>query len=538
MLFLILQTMLIIFSSFSLQSSLGEGVKITGLLLNFTAMQYIRLSALRQQFPGFQFPLEAADTDRFREAAHSIVFGVYETEQWILLLSNPANVLFMEWVEQEPALEEVLTKGELQRAFQNKSKLKEHALFAKFQTFITPFLYPKLDKALRESSMEIWATGLTFAPLLEEKQSDLVQGIVYEQLKEELEMLERNIARADSEEALVKAVQPYLKPSFLEMLNGFTKSFYRAKTNWMEALLGVSSHRFSSKRLVLHISGQLNRLELNPDHVKELRALDRDIKSGIVEVEATYIPWKRIVFLSVSAAAIIALVWFIWSVPTEPELQPEMENKTAYMAFTEAERKTMDSLLNQVTVHQQQQPENMLDAEPLPYVGITLEMKEPWKNKLAAGLFVLWESQDSTSTQPQPSESKKDDRAFPSTQPVRSKPGVVHATFMNETEQTAFVMVFDDRNGAPVYSGYVEKKAQALLRLNPGEYLFVLPGTKVPAQLSTKKLPFEQVDSRFFTHMHNSYSVDDFSPSKAKLVWKEVNSVDFYLLDLNGALNK
>ncbi len=109
---------------------------------------------------------------------------------------------------------------------------------------------------------------------------------------------------------------------------------------------------------------------------------------------------------------------------------------------------------------------------------------------------------------------------------------------MNDTEQTAFIMVFEDRNGAPVYSGYVEKKAMATIHLNPNEYLFVLPGTKIPAQLSTRKLPFEQVDSRFFQFLHNSYIVDALSPTKAKLVWKEVNGVDFYLLDVNGALNK
>ena len=501
-------------------------------------MQYVRLSALKQQFPGFRFPLNAEEAPRFRDALYAANFaGVYETEQWVAHLSTDSFVLFMEWTEQETALLEVLD-GRLNHPFQNKSRLKDHALFAKYQAFITPFLYPQLEKLLRNSSIDTWTNGLTYVSLLQEQQSDLIQGIVYEQLKEERELLERNIARADSEEALVKAVQPYLRPAFLEMLNGFTKSFYRAKTNWMETLLGVSSHRFSSKRLILHISGQLNRLELNPDHVKELKTLDRDIKSGAVEVEATYIPWKRIVLLTVAACAIFALIWFVWAVPTEPEIEPEMENKTAYMSFTVEERKTLDSLLNRVTVNQQQQPVNQMDAEPLPYVGITLEMKEPWKNKLAAALFVTWESQDSTGTLPQSSESKKDERSFPTTQAIRSRKGSIEASFMNDTEQTAFILVFENRSGAAVYSGYVEKKAMATIHLNPDEYLFVLPGTKVPAQLSSRKLPFEQVDSRFFEHLHNSYVVDLLSPKKAKLVWKEVNNVDFYLLDVNGALNK
>ena len=503
-------------------------------------MQYISLSALKKHFSGFQFPLTVTETDRFREAFYASEFArgasVYENEQRITHLSDPSAVLFMEWTDQEQNLLDVLAGKPVKYRFENKSKVKDHTFFEQYRKFITPFLYPVLDKGLSNTSLETWTAGLTYNSLLLENAADLIQETVYLQLKQEQEQLEREIARASSEEALVRALQPYLKPAFFDMLNLFTKSFYRARTNWMEVLLSVSSHRFSSRRLILHISKQISQLQLNPDHVKELRQLDKDIKAGAVEVEKKEIPWKRIAALVAIIGLSFTLIWFIWSVPVTSEVK-EMENKTSYMSFTEAERKVMDSLLNQVTV-QQQQPNNVLDEELLPYVGMDLVLKEPWKNETIRGMFDAWQSRDSTSTQPKSSESTPEKRVFPGTNQLKAKSGKISAAFSNDSDQSVIILVFRNQPGQPVYSQYVEKKAVITMKLNPEEYVFVLPGTKVPQNLSANQLPFEQVDSRFFTHMNNSYVVDTFSPQNVKLVWKEVNGVDFYLLDVSGALNR
>ena len=504
-------------------------------------MQYIRLSDLRKQFTEFEFPLSPNETDRFRDAFYAGEFAkqapVHESEQWIANLANETFVLFMQWTEQESDLLEVLSGGVIRHPFRNRSNLKQHALFRKYQAFITPFLYPQLEKGLRNTSLETWNAGLTYVPLLEERESGLIQEIIYDQLKDNQELLERGIAKAVSEEALVRELQPYLRPVFFEMLNLFDKSFYRVKTNWMEVLIGVSAHRFSSRRLILHIARQLHQLELNPDHVQELKELDQDIKTGAVEVEASYFPWKRAIILGVCVVLICGLMYFIWSVPTTSSAREEMENKTSYMSFTEEERKVMDSLLSQAK-EEQQQPSDVIDEQILPYVGIDLVLKEPWKNETIRDLFAVWETQDSTSQAPQPSESKPESRTFPATNRLQSKPGNILAGFRNDTDQSVMILVFRNEHQHVVYSQYVEKQKVIDLKLEPGEYLVVLPGTKVPKNLSPRKLPFEQIDSHFYEHMNNSYIVSSKSPQKVKLVWKEVNGRDFYLFDLNQALER
>lgn len=503
-------------------------------------MQYLRLSVLKKEFTDFHFPVPSEETGRFRDVFYASqlarTLSVYESEQWLTDLRSEASVLFMEWTDQEEALPDVLYGKPIRIPFQNKTKLKEHALFPEYREFITPFLYPKLDKGLADPSPETRHAGLTYSVLLMERELELVQEKVFADQLREQEALIRELSAASSEEALVDALQPYLRPLFFETLNLFGPALYRARTRWMEVLTGVSAHRFSSRRLMLHITGQLRQLELNPDHRSELRELERAIKEGAVEVERREIPWKRMLVLTAGVLLIGGLIRFIWSVPVTSE-RLEMENKTSYMSFTEAERKTMDSLLHQVTQQQQQQA-NGIDQEILPYVGVDLRLKQPWKNETARDLFAAWQRQDSTSTQPQTNESKPEKRVFPGTEKLASKSGSILAAFSNSTDKSVMVLVFRDRSQQPVYSRYIEKDSIITMKLNPGEYLFVLPGTKVPEDLKYDKLPFSQVDSRFFRHLAHGYVVDEFSPLSVKLIWKEVNNMDFYLLDVSGALNR
>jgi hypothetical protein len=501
-------------------------------------MQFIRLSTLRQQFPTVHFPVEIADQDAFRAAFYvsecAAGNSIPENEQWLINLQSEEFVLFLDWTEQERNLACLFDENGSLLPFQNTTRVLSHALFPRFQQFITPFLSKKLNSLVQEKSIDTWRKGMTYLALLNEREADVVQSIVYAQLREQHSGLTSQIQQARSENDLHVLIQKTLTPELVELLNLFTLSFYRVKTMWVETLVEVAHHKHSSKRLVLYFIKELNRLTLNADHLQELRDMERMVKNNTVKVENKKTSVKQIMAIAASVIALIVLIGVIWWLPAEPDPDKPQE-KTAYMDFTPEERATMDSLLHQIK-QQREGSDNQIDRPDMDYVGQDLIVNIPWNNLQAEELISQWREKDSLGRTPRSEDSKKYENPFPSTEALKDKTGTVTAKFQNDTQLSVFIMVFKDRADEWVYTGYVEKGGIISFKLNPGEQLLVLPGSKVPRDLDYDDLPFYQVDSRFFENLGKPYSVSDFSPKKVKLVWKALNTYDFYLLDVNGAL--
>jgi hypothetical protein len=429
-----------------------------------------------------------------------------------------------------------LLEGAALVPFRNRTNVLNHALFPRFQSFITPFLYPRLNESMNNTKPEQWQTGLTYIPLLHEREADLVQSTIYEQLRVIYQDLENQISWSKREEDLLRAVRLYLNPQLIATLNLFTPSFYRVKTAWIRILKQVAYHPAGTKRMVMHLIGELKSLQLNPDHSAELRELEREIRIGAVKVEDAPVPARRIVMTVVGALLIALLIYVVfWIVPADPERDLPQE-RTAFMDFTVEERRTMDSLLQNLKMERRHN--DAIDGGDMTYVGEELVVKIPWKNQDAEYIVSHWKEKDSINRTPRPEDSKKEYRAFPMTEPLKEKNGSVRAKFQNDTELSVLVVVFKDRADEWVYSQYVEKHAVVNFKLYPEEHMLVLPGSKVPKHLNAGALPFEQVDSRFFDNLDNTYTVDYLSPSSVKFVWKQLNNYDFYLLDVSGALNK
>jgi len=501
-------------------------------------MRFIRLSTLRQQFPAFQFPLAAADQDAFRTAFYASEWAsrnsIPENEQWLINLQSEEFVLFLDWTEQERNLATLLTEGGAILPFQNTTNVVNHALFARFQSFITPFLTKKLNALMQEDSIETWRKGMTYLVLLNEREADVIQSTVYHHLREQHNLLTPQILQARTETVMHELIQKNFTPQLVELLNLFTVSFYRAKTMWVDTLVEVAHHKHSSKRLVLYFIKELNQLTLNADHLQELRDMERMVKNNTVTVESKKTSIKQIIAIAASIIALVLLIGVIWWLPTEP-VHDKPQEKTAFMDFTPEERVTMDSLLHQIK-QQRQGNDNQIDQQDLNYVGEELIVSIPWSNIQAEELISRWHEKDSMVRTPLSVDSKKYPFPFPTTEALDDKNGTVEAKFQNDTELSVFIMVFKDRADEWVYSSYVEKGGIISFKLNPGEQMLVLPGSRVPKDLDADDLPFYQVDSRFFENLDKPYTVSDFSPKKVKLVWKALNTYDFFLLDVNGAL--
>ena len=500
-------------------------------------MQFIRISSLRQQLPDIVFPVPADQLNVFREHFYTCeaaaALTIPEKEQWIERLRSEEYVLFIEWAEQERNLAELLSGGKL-APFQNTTNVLQHALFYSFQAFITPFLHRALADRMKNTKPAEWEAGLSYIPLLAEREADLVQSVVYDQVKAERDKLHTLMRSAKTDETLQKVIRPYVTPQYITILNSFTSSFYRVKVVWMDLVKEVMAHPASSRRLVMYLLRELGKLNLQPDHVLEMQQLEREIKIGAVKVEEKKVPLKVMVLLSLATLLVIGVVLLLVLAPTEPE-HNKVQERTSYMDFTEEERKTIDSLLSDIQTEREHKDE-VIDQSDMNYVGEELTLRVPLRNQDAEYLLESWESKDSSTHKPDPAESRPFDDPFPMTEPLSEKRGSIRAKFQNDTELSVLIMVFRDTEDEWVYTEYLEKKGVTTFRISPGEHLYVLPGTKIDKGTQYSDLPFRQVDSRFFRQLEQDYVIDDLSPASIKLVWKALNGYDLFLLDVNDAL--
>lgn len=500
-------------------------------------MQFIRISSLRQQLPGIVFPVPAEQLHLFREQFYTCEaaagLAIPEKEQWIERLQSGEFVLFIEWAEQERNLAELLSSGKL-APFQNATNVLQHALFYSFQAFITPFLYRKLADRLKNTQPADWEAGLTYIPLLAEREADLVQSVICDQVKSRREELTRLIRAAKTDEALQKAIRPYVTPQYINIVNGFTASFYLVKVAWMDLVKEVMVHPAASRRLLMYLLRELSRLSLQPDHVLEMQQLEREIKIGAVKVEKYKMPLRTLVVLCLATLLTIAVVLLMVLAPTGPE-HNKVQERTSYMDFTEAERKTIDSLLSDIKTERGHK-EEVIDQSDMDYVGEELTITIPRRNQDAENLLESWASQDSTARRPDPAESRPFKDPYPMTEALSEKRGSVRAKFQNDTDLSVLIMVFRDKEDEWVYTEYLEKNGVTTFRISPGEHLYVFPGSKIGKDTGYEDLPFRQVDSRFFRQIEQDYVISDLSPSNIKLVWKALNGYDMFLLDVNGGL--
>lgn len=505
-------------------------------------MQFIRLSTLRQLFPDQQIPVPPENAEAFRQLYYTSEYAqknsIPENEQLLIHLQTESFVLYMDWIEQETQLTRLLEKAPDAQAFTNTTRILQHALFPAFRKFVTPILYPVVLEKVRSGDAENLRTCMTYICLLEEREADLVQHEVFGHFQKRIDEAETEISKAKKEDDLLRIFRSFFSPVLLETLNHFTQSYYRVKTAWLMVFRSMAHHHASTRRLVVHMIGELRKLDLNKDHLNELIDLEKSIKSGAVKVENDSVNVKRLLILGSVAVLVVALIIVIWRLPTEP-VYDEKQEKTAFMDFTPAERATMDSLLRNVQL-EREMPDNRIDPGDMDYVGEELIVNIPLNNQDAEYLISEWRKQeaDSMNGNPESAYSKPDKRVFPMTEPLKDKSGSIRVKFQNDTDLSVFIMVFRDRADEWVYGQYLEKQGILDFKLNPGEQLLVLPGSKPPRSLRAENGPFEQVDSRFFKALDEPYTVDQNAPSKAKLVWKNVNGRDFYLIDLNRVLNK
>jgi hypothetical protein len=127
---------------------------------------------------------------------------------------------------------------------------------------------------------------------------------------------------------------------------------------------------------------------------------------------------------------------------------------------------------------------------------------------------------------------------YPKTTDLRKKSGPQSAVLKNETNQNCMVIVFKDEKKEKVFSSYLHVGDELQFKLSKEEVLFILPGGNVSTNLQYKDLPFKQFSREFYLNLNVMYRVLSTSKTDIKLIWEDLGAQEFYLVDLNGGLER
>ncbi|MNJ83283.1 hypothetical protein D3C87_06990 [compost metagenome] len=501
-------------------------------------MKYLRLSTLKKENPDLHFPVSEDQRAAFFESCRKVFPDASEKEQVYFFdcCSDQKKLVFISWTEENRSLSHLLQKRDFTELFADHSRIEQHALFAEYKTFIEPFLYPVFTERFNSVSDKNIHFFMSYSVLLPDYQQNLVQDSLSEWIFQQKESLEKGLKKAKKDKDLHRQIDAFLTPNLIAALNLLNINHYRVKTQLLEFFMSLAYHPKSSTRFLMYLSNKLLEINYTAEHKRQLSEFGTDVKKGKIVVESTRVSWLRlsviILLLVLCTGGIIALFF----VEADPE-QDIAQEQTAYMSFSKEERQKLDSMITEVKSEQHMVNDAQLDSN-IPFVGVDLIRKRNWSNELFQKLYQHWGNNDSVPFTKFFTKDNKFTKPYINTNNLNKKEGQIDVEFHNETDLMVLIVVFQNNRNEPVYTKYVNSKTLGEWKMNNGEHLVVLPGSKVPSNLKFGNLPFKELDQHFYENLGIAYYVDSFSGKRIKLVWENLGNNNSYLVDLSNALVK
>ncbi|MGV3610828.1 MAG: hypothetical protein ACO1N0_07765 [Fluviicola sp.] len=501
-------------------------------------MKYLQLGAVKRENPNLQFPLSEDQREEFLETFKKCFPDASEMDQvqFSRICSNPKGIIFASWTEENSSLINTLKKGNFSELFVDTSKLQEHALFEEYKTFIELYLFPVFTAQFSSVSAKNIHFFMSYSVLLPVYQQNLVQDSLSDWIFKQKEELSLAIHKARKDTDLHRLIDTFLSANMIQALDLLNVNHYRVKTQLLEFFMSLAYHPKSSTRFLMFLTNKLLEIRFTEEHKRQLSNFGADVKKGKIVVESTRVSWLRlslvILILMVCVGGIIALFF----VEADPETDL-LQEKTAYMEFSKEERLKLDSLISKVKSEGLTYNDSQLDSD-LPFVGVDLVKKRTWNNALFDELYQSWGNNDSVPFTKFFTQGKSFGKPYVKTKDLDGKSGNIAVELHNETDRMILIVVFQNNKKEPLYTKYLEAKTVAEWKINAGEYLFVLPGNKVPSGAKFGDLPFKELDAHFFENLGIAYRVDNINGKRIKLVWENLGNNESYLVDLSGALIK
>lgn len=234
-------------------------------------------------------------------------FKVYEIEGFLNGIGAQERI-FIEWIRLHPGLKKALTLKKFS-ALRVDNVVRDHTFFPKFKAFISPFLRSGLEIELKEAcEHQDWnriSDLLSYTLLLKEDDVLKTEGPVCDLVEAQMKLIGDKAAAADTERALMNAVELLSKPNFYSSLNQLSKANYHIRLLPIEMYQELLSHKLMNKQVARVILSQIQNLQLNSSQAKKVDDFSKAIRSGKLVLKqekskkrrSKYLQWQRVLAL-------------------------------------------------------------------------------------------------------------------------------------------------------------------------------------------------------------------------------------------------
>lgn len=510
-------------------------------------MRYFSLDYFKSKF-GAEFEWKNAhqfSTNFSSEEAH-----------FIASIQSETSLIFLDWIDRMTGLKQLLENGSATSPFKDDLKLLSHALSSEFKQFITPMLSKRL---LAFSNLEEGKTSLTYIVLLENDTRGVVEDQLYKLIDVQFADVRALSQQKVDENTLIQATQKAVNDEVIQIINALSRQSYALKLKYVDAVLSIVNAQSCTLRFANWLLKQLEKLQLNEEHLYKINDLRADLKAGILQVKntntrkGTQIAFRTVLLYASIFIIGFAVFWIIAYKPFSEPDKPQLAKNSSYTKFTVDERKQIDSLLKVIQPSRQLAPESF---DLGTYLGDELELvlRVPFKNEIAekyyTDLNTYLQHYDALKPDSCIKQSAEDIKAMlpMGMSPISAKSTGKPAYFKNESEYDVQLIIFSNLLKSTVYYAYVGEGKTASIPLEVGDWFMVVPGSSlnkfaVPKGYNDDQpssdfnISFCDIDINFLHGINSSYALNASNRVNYKFLLVGSSTEQFEVIDIHGVLS-
>ena len=511
-------------------------------------MRYIPLNQIKSEF-GVN-PLENLDAFFLQLTTQNS--SLWETKDLIdfLTVQNKQTSVFNTWIEQHDDLKTLLISGNVSDFFLDKFKWEKHQFFKDFQSYISPFFDVLLLRNNASNTLEDWTKIFSYFELIEKEHRFYLEQKCYVSVKIELDNLFKSIENQLDRKQFESEFNTLLSPSVLALHSYLSPSSNRLKIDFIERILNLFKHPFSSAKLANWTLLQLQKMKLNEQQITSLDEIKSAIVSGEYVFNEPVVDRKKTVFKRVYgfyllAALIVTFLIFVFKY--DFSMKPELIYEgSALKYFSVKERKEIDSVIRSMDSIPK------LVSNPDYYgSGMTVLIRQAFKNKIAEQLFIDLETDRDlhyaaifdTIIKTKVADLKQ--FTLKNTKSLTSKKNGDSFEFKNESDYAMMIICWEEKSGGQTYSFVLSPQTTIQTKVAKEDHFLMLPGFdfgKITAkELKSFKLlehHFGTIDFNFESALQEFYVLKSPQAGKNKVLFIGKRGEVVEVRDANGVFER
>lgn len=469
-------------------------------------------------------------------------------------MSDPQNILFHGWVEENGSLQNLLVEGRLKKYDDSSNHLK-HQFLEKYQVFLSPYLSNNLLQYKGEEDLTILENAFSYVCLLDKNHRPTIESQLFEVIKNNVSNSVNSCKIIKEESELIELVKPLCDDRIISCVNSLSRASYAYKLGYIDEVLKVLKYKSCTPRFANWILKKLGAVQLNNEHEYKVKGLRKDLKEGDLAVRnhgkgGAPIKWGNIITLMLTFIVGGLVFWVVKYKPFSDVNDPQFTNDTSFMQFSKEERKKIDSLL--VSMKGNLNNEDLMIDQGIPLIGESdqLTLRKTFLNASMERVYqdFIKDAEIREGKIPDSCQGNMSFEPIIGSKVLSSNSGKVEAMIKNESGYDAIIVVAEDNKGGNLYSMLLKQGETKSFKMNYYNHLMVIPGNdfqaySIPKGISVDELPsdkfkhyFCNVDFNYLQAINTTYQLTGMQNGKAKFLLMGDKGLNFHLIDINGVL--